>query len=422
MSRAAPSVRTRGRDGRRRTGVGVVAALSLFVAAGSVTQAAPRARPAVPRPRARPGTPKITIGALLKREREALQGLLRARKELLRVRVGKRVARGEMRRLSALVAEMHRRRQGVDRALLTRREKVRRRVRALYRIVRQTARRPLLDPRRASIPRDGRQALVQILRRDLAEIRHLRTEQIRLETALAEARQRRKQTIAVLRDLDRRRDGLQARMAQGHQELAALRHRRRNHQGLAGEWDGEAYRLERQIVALHLELQRQVTSFEQRRGKLVRPVPGMIVRWFGEKPVKGTRVTQVCHGVEISALPAWKVRAPADGTVRFVGHVPTFGNVVVLDHDEGYLSVVGYLGPIQVKVGQRVRQGRPIAALPPARGRRAMKVYFELRRSAHAIDPVPWLIGGLAERRKRGPKGHPPARRPARDAVAVQGD
>jgi septal ring factor EnvC (AmiA/AmiB activator) len=226
----------------------------------------------------------------------------------------------------------------------------------------------------------------------------------------------------VLRDLDRRRDRLLARIARWRQELTAVRHQRRHHRGHAREWDRAAFTLEREIVALRLRLQRQVASFEDRRGKLVRPVPGLIVGWYGETRVPDTKATEISRGVEISALPRWKVRAPADGTVRFAGRVPTFGNVVVLDHDEGYLSVVGHLGKVLVKEGAPVKGGRPLAALPPAKGRRALRVYYELRRSGEAIDPVPWLRGGLAERRKRGPKHDPRTGRPARaaphDAVA----
>jgi septal ring factor EnvC (AmiA/AmiB activator) len=366
----------------------------------------------------------VTIGTLLGRERTILQQILDERAELKRVRVGKRVARGELRRLDTRLGELRRRQQGADRALEQRQRRLRQRVRALYRLVRQTGRRPLLDPRRAAVPRDGRRALLRILRRDLSEIRHLRAEQVRLDTAVQQARRRRRESIAVLRNLDRRRDRLHARGARCRQELTAVRHRRKHHRGHAREWDRKAYALEREIVALRLRLQRQVTSFEQRRGKLVRPVPGLIVGWYGEAKVKGTKATAVSRGVEISALPRWKVRAPADARVRFVGRVPTYGNVVVLDHDEGYLSVVGYLGPVLVKEGAEVKGGRPIAALPPPRGRRDLKVYYELRRSGESIDPTPWLRGGLAERRKRGPEPRSTPRsrkRPSpRGAVAQQ--
>jgi septal ring factor EnvC (AmiA/AmiB activator) len=109
--------------------------------------------------------------------------------------------------------------------------------------------------------------------------------------------------------------------------------------------------------------------------------------------------------VEISALPAWKVRAPAEGTVRFAGPVPGFGNVLAFDHDEGYLSLVGHLGPLLVKVGERVRAAQPVASLPPAREGGPHKVYLELRRSGRAFDPIPWIQGGLAERAKRSPPG-----------------
>lgn len=277
-------------------------------------------------------------------------------------------------------------------------------MRALYRLVRSTARLPLLDSRRARIPRDGRAALLRILQRDLRERDQLRQEQQVLVAELNNVRRRRSQALAVLKDLARRKDRIGARVAQGKQEQAGFLHRRRRHQGPGSEWNATARGLEKKIAALTMRLRREAISFDHRKGKLARPVPGMIVKWFGERRVAGTKITTLSKGVEISALPNWKVRTPAPGQIRFAGAVPGFRNVVIVDHDEGYLSVVGNLDKLLVKVGDTVGSNRVIAMF--SRRSRAVRpsIYFELRRSGQAIDPIPWLRGGLAELGKRGPR------------------
>jgi septal ring factor EnvC (AmiA/AmiB activator) len=353
-------------------------------------------------PAPKPG--RVTMSELLRQELSSLRQLRHQRVELRRVKMGNRAIGGELRRIYTALGEVKRRRKGLQKVLAKRRAELRARVRALYRLVRATASLPLLDSRRARIPRDGRRALLRIVRRDLSELHHLRQEQQRLVKELQNVRRRRGQALAVLKDLARRRDRIGARVAQCKQEQAGVRYRRRHHKGHASEWNAQARLLEKKIGALTLQLRREAISFEHRKGKLARPVPGMIVKWFGERRVAGTKVTTLSKGVEISALSNWKVRTPAPGRIRFAGAVTGFRNVVIVDHDEGYLSVVGNLDKLLVKVGDSVGANRVIAMF--SRRSRAVRpsIYFELRRSGQAIDPIPWLWGGLSELRKRGPK------------------
>lgn len=362
-------------------------------------------------------TGKVTVTDLLKGERDALRQILAQRDELRRVRLGRRVAQGELLRLESVHLEVRRRRGGLVKTREKREAQARRRAAALARLVRKSSRWPLLDPRQGRVVVDGRRAMLRVVGRDLRELGKLKAEEVRLSRALDDVVLRRREAVAVLKDLDRRKDEIQARVARSRQELAELRHRRRKHRGQASEWNAEAYEIERNIVVLHMQVNREVLSFAAQRGKLVRPVPGMILTWFGDRRAPGSRATEESRGVEISALSSWKVRAPADGTVRFLGQVPTYGNVLVMEHGEGYVSVLGHLGAPLVKVGEQVKVGSSVAALPPGRDSGPIKVYFELRRSGRAVDPVPWLHGGMAELRRRGPDDRraPPVQR--QDAV-----
>jgi murein hydrolase activator len=374
----------------------------LLLAFGAPEAGAAPARRVAPTSTSKAGVP--TMSELLARELSSLRQIRHQRVELRRVRMGKRAVEGELRRIYTALGEVKRRQKGLQKVIAKRRGLLRARVRALYRLVRATARLPLLDGRRARISQDGRDALLRILRRDIREVEHLKGEGQRLVKELDNVRRRRGQGLAVLKDLARRRDRIAARVAQCRQELAGIRHRRRNHKGQGSEWNTQARRLEKKIGALTQRLRREAVSFDHRKGKLTRPVPGMIVKWFGERPLAGTKVTTLSKGVEISALPNWKVRTAAPGKVRFAGAVTGFRNVVIVDHDEGYLSVVGNLDKLLVKVGDTVAMNRVIAMF--SRRSRAVRpsIYFELRRSGRAIDPVPWLRGGLSELRKRGPK------------------
>lgn len=373
-----------------------------------VAAARPIVRPALAPASLPAGTRARTVTDLLRLERDALQRILAEREELRRVRLGRRAAQGELLRLETVHLELRRRQRGVVADRGEREARLRRRLRALNRLVRGTSRRPLLDPRRSLAAADGRGSLLRIVRRDLQELQRLRREEDKIAHGLRDVVTRRREAVAVLGDLDRRKDALQARLAHCRQELSELRHLRQNHRGQGSEWNAVAFTLERQIVALHLQVNSEAPTFAKRRGSLVRPVPGMILTWFGQQRLGGTKATEESRGVEISALPTWKVRAPADGAVRYAGPVPGFGNVLVFDHDEGYLSLLGHLGALLVKVGDRVRSAQQVAGLPPPSQGGPNKVYLELRRSGRAFDPVPWILGGHVERAKRG---SPDARR-----------
>ncbi|MFH2007833.1 MAG: peptidoglycan DD-metalloendopeptidase family protein [bacterium] len=359
---------------------------------------------------------RVTMAELLSQELSTLRQLRAQRVEMRRVRMGRRSTHGELRRVYVALGEVKRRQRGLVKQIDDQRVRLRRRVRALYRLVRSTSRWPLLDSRRAHVPQDGRDTLLRIVRRDVNEVKHLQRERKRLSEELADVRKRREQGLAVLKDLDRRRDRIQAQLAQCNQELVSLRHRRSNHRGQASEWNHRARELDGKIVKLTQSLRREVGSFDERRGKLLRPVPGLIVRWFGKERIAGTKATTAFKGVEISALPNWKVRSPAPGKVRFIGPVAGFGNVVIIDHDEGYLSVLGHLDRTLVKVGDAVPAGRPIALFAQRSRQERPAVYYELRRGGASINPIPWLRGGVVEYHRRGPRRP----RSERKGVAVE--
>ncbi len=290
-----------------------------------------------------------------------------------------------------------------DRRLAAQKRRVQRRSKdlsafyeVLYKLVDGWQDIPLLDRRRSSPPLDGRMEL-------LAIIEHLKGELESEQRVLADLRARRERDLAAMRRakdtearLDALRDTLGARIARAGQELSDLR-RLKEHRNRSREvWDKRARRLHRAVVELEQDVLRESQGFETLKGKLLRPVPGVVLPY---PKTKG-------HGaVLVGAEPGWSARAPASGKVVFAGPVPGFGNVVIIDHGEGYSSVVGYLSRLTVTVGQRVRAGRPLGRVANPGGlstRKRRFCYYELRRSGVPLDPFDWLR--FSGRRRRAPR------------------
>lgn len=94
-------------------------------------------------------------------------------------------------------------------------------------------------------------------------------------------------------------------------------------------------------------------------------------------------------GIDIVAPKGTAVRATAAGTVTFAGKDPKqFGNLVVLEHPDGWHSVYASLGRITVKKGASVAQGERVGLVGDTSITRKTELHFELRKDAKPVDPM----------------------------------
>lgn len=114
------------------------------------------------------------------------------------------------------------------------------------------------------------------------------------------------------------------------------------------------------------------------------PVLGEVVTGLGELSENGVR----SKGVTIATAPDAQVVAPANGRVAFAGQYRGYGNIVILEHDGGWTSLITDLAKANAVVGTEVRQGDPIGNAPNERP----TITVELRRNGRPIDIIA-LIG-----------------------------
>ncbi len=128
---------------------------------------------------------------------------------------------------------------------------------------------------------------------------------------------------------------------------------------------------------------RNLRRLPREPGGLTLPVAGRVVSRFGE--ASGERL-----GMRVAGRPGGTVVAPYDGVIVYAGNFRSYGLVLILDHGEGYHSVLAELGIIDALLGQRVLAGEPIGTLP-AGSEEPPQLYVELRRNGRPIDPGPWF-------------------------------
>ena len=153
------------------------------------------------------------------------------------------------------------------------------------------------------------------------------------------------------------------------------------------------------------------------RGQLTLPAQGVIVKKFGAKTSSGGKT----RGVTWQTRPAAVVVAPWEGRVVFSGEFRNFGRILIIDHGEGYHSLIAGLERLDAQMDQWVLAGEPVGVAGGEttdnslkRGGRADKghvdgtakqtggatLYVELRHDGQPINPLPWMAARTD--RKRG--------------------
>jgi len=135
------------------------------------------------------------------------------------------------------------------------------------------------------------------------------------------------------------------------------------------------------------------------RGHLPFPATGRLVGLYGQALDGG--VTR--KGISIATRPGGQVVSPFDGTIVFAGPFRGYGQLLIIDHGEGYHSLLAGLGRIDVEISQPVLAGEPIASMSNKGGfdgGAQPVLYVEFRRNNQPINPLPWLVA-----RKGTPKG-----------------
>ncbi|HST01200.1 MAG TPA: peptidoglycan DD-metalloendopeptidase family protein [Usitatibacter sp.] len=254
-----------------------------------------------------------------------------------------------------------------------------------------------------------------IQRARAALITHLREEDARLAALASEAAQRRdaladneKAQAQETRNLEReraKRAALVARLAgdiaRGRKELGrlkrdetrltrlveeiarALAEKQARQAREAKDAAGKGRRVD-QVADASLAAR----PFETLKGLLRLPVKGELANRFGA-PREETAATW--KGLFIRCISGEIVHAVADGRVVYADWLRGFGNLLILDHGKGYMSLYANNEGLLRKVGDGVRSGDPIARVGASDVAAESGLYFELRRDGKPFDPLGWV-------------------------------
>lgn len=146
--------------------------------------------------------------------------------------------------------------------------------------------------------------------------------------------------------------------------------------------------LERQAMIMP-EVNLDPQPLASRRGHLPWPVAkgGILLSRFGDRSAEGTKAQD---GVLMSVREGSEVRAIHHGRVVYADWLRGFGQLIIIDHDEGYMSLYGHNQSLLKEAGEWVGMGEVIALSGASGGRKTAALYFAIRHDSQPENPEAW--------------------------------
>ena len=121
------------------------------------------------------------------------------------------------------------------------------------------------------------------------------------------------------------------------------------------------------------------------------PITGLVTSAFGSA---GTREHH--EGIDIDGVKGQAVHATAAGRVIWAGTERGYGNMVVLDHGDGWSTLYAHASRLLVEPEAWVESGEPIAEVGDTGNARGAHLHFEVHKSGLPVNPLPLLGTGIA--------------------------
>ncbi len=220
------------------------------------------------------------------------------------------------------------------------------------------------------------------LERNLTEVQRNALRTTRENQRLAGLRQERQQSVRTIQTQRQAYEAAAAELektARATQRLLAQLERKRREESDKARTEGRVP-------------QPYTGNFAQGQGRLDWPLRGKVIGRFGPEvhPKWGTRIQN--NGIDIEVSIGTAVRAVAKGRVDYVSEdFGTYGEMVILNHGDGYYTLYGHLSSIAVSVGHEVQSGQLIAQSGDSGSLKGPILHFEVRKGGASLDPEAWL-------------------------------
>lgn len=332
------------------------------------------------------------VEQILAREGDVLAEVEQAEAALREAAEAERLAQAELEAARAALSEARDAEARAADAHRARAEALGPRLRARYRMHRQGGAGALLGASTPAAWLRLQRAFDTVLAADLAALRDLRAS----AEALAGARA---SLEAAEEAVARRAAEAEARAAEARTAaetrrllLASIQEERKVRERVVRDLAAAQRRLDARIARLQAEAAVPRTGFGRLRGSLPWPVEGAVVEVAFGKVVNARFHTVTHHnGVDLRVHEGAEVKAVGQGRVAFAGWFRGYGNLVIVDHGDGFHTLYAHLAAMAVKEGAEVAAGDLLGLVGDTGSLKGAYLYFELRAGGKPQDPMRWF-------------------------------
>jgi septal ring factor EnvC (AmiA/AmiB activator) len=212
----------------------------------------------------------------------------------------------------------------------------------------------------------------------------------------ADLEQQKKKLNAQLADLnqlqaerERERKSLKGSLDLETKLLKKVRTTKNEKRALEMELQESAAKLEKLIAELERKrrerkLAEGLNIIEVNKGNLPWPCRGKVIANFGSQVHPKYKTKTRNTGIDIECPKGTIVSAIQTGRIVYADRFMGYGNLVIVDHENGYYSLYSNLSEMYVGVGSNVETGQQIAKVDD-------NLHFELRKEGQPVDPLDWL-------------------------------
>lgn len=145
-------------------------------------------------------------------------------------------------------------------------------------------------------------------------------------------------------------------------------------------------------IATNLEKQAQL----QTSTPSIMPTAGWVTSTFGYRRDPFTSKLTLHEGVDIIGVPGQTINATASGTVVAAGPYANWGNIVEIDHGRGLHTFYAHNQTVNVRVGDEVKRGQPIATLGRSGRSTGFHCHYGVKRNGNWVDPMKYVLSDRA--------------------------
>lgn len=306
----------------------------------------------------------------------------------------KRIGREE-RKASSLAQEIKEKEMAIRQnqaALKDTEDRLRQRLRVLYKEEETTLLQIFFSSSSPETALEDVDFLGRIVQQDQEMLATYRLQRGRLDTALEQLRGLQGQQRVVVEGLQRDRESLDKAHSLNKRLLAQVEQEKKALSREIGALRDRAKELTELIRKLEQEKAAAAAvakgDFATQKGKLMWPVQGTVRVGFGTRKHPDLETLYESQGIDIEAAPEKPIAVVWNGKVAFANQFRGYGNLLIVNHGDGYHTLYAQASRLLKQVGDTVKKGDIVAVSGFEGGR---SVYFEIRHRGVPQNPVQWL-------------------------------